>query len=191
MWALTLETCDIARNDLYDNIISNYFDVKRDPESVYKAYGDGYTIISIPFEYGADFIYDDHTNEDKMYEIISPESCPVLSDIDMKTAADIETFSMTFYIDITDESKYGMMNDFTERTEALFNNYSAASDFGGNYKYSVRTTRKNDDETEIIDRTDVYVVNGEKVNLDPEDKKINIKFRDMIIEKSGYDILKE
>lgn len=178
----------IVLDDAYNTLLPNYFeDVEREYDDSILANVEGCRIFLFPLDTSYDYIDSDYNNDDKMYEFISPKTCPVLSDIDWRTAADIKTYSLDVSVTITDERKYDLMDEYTKKAEALCKEFADASDFGGNYKYLVRTIKENGDETKIIDQNAIYVINGEKVDLDPNDNKTSRKFKDMIAEKAGYD----
>ncbi|MBO4867262.1 MAG: hypothetical protein J5582_12020 [Ruminococcus sp.] len=180
---------DIARKDANYNVIPEYFDVKYDPDvSSLSAKGDGYEIVVFPFEISALYVDGYGQNDDKIAEYISPENCPVLSDIDLSSAAKSKTYMLSVTININDETKYDMIDELTEKADAFCKEYTAASDVGGNYKYIVRTIKGEKDETETIDSNNVFVINGEKVDLDPNGTKAYNKHKDMIVEKCGYNI---
>lgn len=177
----------IVLDDAYNTLLPNYFeDVEREYDDSILANVEGCRIFLFPLDTSYDYIDSDYNNDDKMYEFISPKTCPVLSDIDWRTAADIKTYSLDVSVTITDERKYDLMDEYTKKAEALCKEFADASAFGGNYKYLVRTIKENGDETKIIDQNAIYVINGEKVNLDPSDDKSFRKYRDMIVEKCGY-----
>lgn len=179
----------IVLDDAYNTLLPNYFeDVEREYDDSILANVEGCRIFLFPLDTSYDYIDSDYNNDDKMYEFISPKTCPVLSDIDWRTAADIKTYSLDVSVTITDERKYDLMDEYTKKAEALCKEFADASDFGGNYKYLVRTIKENGDETKIIDQNAIYVINGEKVDLDPNDNKTSRKFKDMIVEKARYDI---
>ena len=185
--AIAANGYEIAKNDVYNNIVPKYFDAKYDPEvSSIRALSDGYSIAVFPFDSSIFYFSSDYSNEDKVTEFLSPENCPILSDFDFREAAKSKTFELAVHIDITDESKFDMIDEFTEKAEALCSEYTSASDLGGNYHYMVRTKIDEGDETKVIDRTDVYVINGKKVDIDKNEDRASQKFRDMIVEKCGY-----
>ncbi|MBQ9541576.1 hypothetical protein [Ruminococcus sp.] len=185
--AIAVNEYEIAKDDAYNNIVPKYFDAKYDPEvSSFRASSDGYSIAVLPFESNILFFSSDYSNEDKLTEFLSPENCPILSDFDFREAAKSKTFELTVQIEITDESKFDMIDEFTEKAEALCSEYASASDLGGNYHYTVRTKIGEGDEAEVINRTDVYVINGEKVDIDKNKDRASQKFRAMIVEKCGY-----
>ena len=181
----------ITLDDGFDDLLPKYFDdVERKYDTSIFADSDGYRVILLPIDNSYDYIdnYYNHNNDDKMQEFISPKTCPVLSDLDWRSAADIKTFSLDLSVIITDESKFGLMDEYTEKAEALCKEFADASDFGGNYKYLVRTIKEDGEGSKAIDSNALYVINGEKVDLDPDDNITYQKFKDMIAEKAGYDI---
>ena len=186
MTAFSLQIYNIVNDDIIDNVLPKYFEAERDHDSSHRVNGDGYTINISAFDYAAGYTQYRYRNNDKVSEYLSPENCPVLSDIDMDSAADIKTFVFRVNIDITDESKYDMIDEFTEKAEALCQEYAAASDFGGNYCCTVRTLSGEEKGFEEIDKNQIYVAGGEKVNFDPYDDKAYDKYKDMIVEKCGY-----
>ena len=187
MLAIATEMDAIVREDIFVNVLPKYFDAKYDPEvSSIRALSDGYRVSVFPFECSGFYIIDDHSNEDKVTEFLSPENCPILSDCDFREAAKSKTFELTIHIGITDESKFDMIDEFTEKAEALCSEYASASDLGGNYSYMICTLSGEGDETKVIDRTDMYVINGKKVDIDKNEDRASQKFRDMIVEKCGY-----
>lgn len=191
MTVFILQMHDIIRNDMIDNILPKYFDAEREKDHPFEVTGDGYSINISPFDFCAGYITDNYSNDDKITEYLSPENCPILSEADMDSAADIKTYVLRITVDINDESKYDMMDEYLEKAEELCNEYAAASDFGGNYVCKVRTLSGEDKGFEMIDQTAVYVINGEKVDFDPNDDDTDKKYKDMIAEKAGYNTSEE
>ncbi|SFC42139.1 hypothetical protein [Ruminococcus albus] len=186
--ALHNEIYLIVSNDAFNDLLPKYFDdAEPDDSMTIRAEGDGYRIFMNPIDFSYDYIDQYHNNDDKMLEFISPETCPVLSDIDWRSAADIKTYSLNLSVSINDESKYDMMDEFAEKAEALCKEYSEASDYGGNYMCIVGTVKEDGDETKTIDHKAIYVINGEEVTYDLDTGKARRKFRDTIVEKYGYD----
>lgn len=79
-----------------------------------------------------------------------------------------------------------MKDEYLKKVEAMIDEYSAASDFGGNYHYIVRRTSDGDTELKDLDATEVYVINGEKITFDPNEERPYSRFKEAIAEKAGY-----
>ena len=187
---LNYEMDDIAKEDMRENIMPKYFDFTYDPESDSFPQGDGYKMICLPFGTCTNYVSETE-NIDKMQEFISPENCIVISDMDAKTYANIKSNYLLFAVIITDEDKYEMKDEYLKKVEAMMDEYSAASDFGGNYHYIVRRESNEGTELKDLDVTEVYVLNGEKITFDPNEEYPSARFREEIAKKCGYVISKK
>jgi len=185
---LDTEMMDIVKADMCQNIMPKYFDLKSDSDFTFTSTGDGYSIFLIPSDTAADHIHigESYYNDDKVKEYISPDNCLILSDMDMKTFANTKTAYISLSLQITDESKFDMKDEYLKKVEAMIDEYSAASDFGGNYHYIVRRTSDGDTELKDLDATEVYVINGEKITFDPNEERPYSRFKEAIAEKAGY-----
>jgi hypothetical protein len=200
MQAIILEMDEIVNDDISENIMPNYFEFEQTNgfSIMFKAECDGYTIICMPFDLRVNYIGELYNNNDKVKEFLSPENCPVLSDMDMKTAANISTYMLNFQLSITDKSKFEMKDEYIKKVEDMLDGYAAVSEYGGNYRYIVNMIGDDTDSiapmkpgasnnaNKVIDQTAAYVISGEKYTFDGNDAKEDRKFKDMIVEKAGY-----
>lgn len=127
----TMSVNDIAKQDIYDNVISKYFKCENHEEDELQHEGDGFKINI--FYHNVVDMYDERCASD-IEKRVNENDCMKLSEVDGRTVGADKEYLMTFILSIYDESR---KDEFLEKAEALIAEYEEYVKAPQNYQFVV------------------------------------------------------
>jgi len=168
---------EIAEQDMLEDIILKHFDGTIN-ENYPELKGDGYTIelLSTDWKYCQKM-----PDKETMDEYLDVNNLTDLTKYSLDDFADSKTSLMMIKVDIENKDCYERKDELIEKLYAVGEEYSALSDFGGNYSLSVSFhNRENYKESERI--LSKLFIDGNETKLD--EGVITSKY---ILEHNGYE----
>ena len=149
----------IAEQDIYDNVISKYFECENHKEDEIGHNGEGFRINL--FFYSVVDMYDERCVSD-IEKRINEKDCMKISEVDGKTVGSDKEYIFNFILNIDDESR---KDEFLEKAEALIAEYEEYVGNPQNYQFVVVLNKGNSvgDKESIMKK---YLLFGEDFDLE-------------------------
>ena len=129
-----------------------------------------------------DIVFSEYSRR-KIAEAVSPETCAVLSEQDIRSYAKNEGTHLGVVVSLRNKKSVKKAEQFKENTEALVSDFAEMSGFGGNYYYIVQKDKDPADDVPAKTLYEKEIIFGKPAERENEDDVYSTVLKKAILQR--------